>query len=267
MAELTGGVLLEIEDLAMRFGGIVAITGVSFQVRRGDIHALIGPNGAGKSTIFNCVNGVYRPSGGRITFQGRNIIGLKPHRIARLGLARTFQNLALFRHMTVLDNLLLGRNLYLRAGVIRGGLFYGRALREELENRKAVEEIIDFLEMENFRKHLVGALPFGVQRRVELGRALAMKPELLLLDEPVSGMNVEETEDMARFILDINEEFGTTILLVEHDMGVVMDISDRVTVVNFGRKIAEGRPDQVASDQEVIKAYLGRSGAAAAAAG
>ena len=254
----------ELQNVTMRFGGITAISNISFKVPQGIIFALIGPNGAGKSTIFNCINGIYKPSEGRITFDGENITALKPFKIAHKGIARTFQNLALFRNMTVLDNLLLGRNLFLKAGIIQGGLFYGKALQEELENRRIVEEIIDFLEMEDVRKKLVGSLPFGIQRRVELGRALAMKPELLLLDEPVSGMNVEETEDMARFILDTNEEFGTTILLVEHDMGVVMDISDYVLVVNFGEKIAEGKPQEVAQNPKVVQAYLGREGEVAA---
>jgi branched-chain amino acid transport system ATP-binding protein len=253
-------IMAELQNVTMRFGGITAISNISFKVPQGVIFALIGPNGAGKSTIFNCINGIYKPTEGRITFDGENITALKPFKIAHKGIARTFQNLALFRNMSVLDNLLLGRNLFLKAGIIPGGLFYGKALREELKNRRIVEEIIDFLEMEDVRKKLVGSLPFGIQRRVELGRALAMKPELLLLDEPVSGMNVEETEDMVRFILDANEEFGMTILLVEHDMGVVMDISDYVLVVNFGEKIAEGTPQEVAQNPRVVQAYLGQEG-------
>lgn len=248
---------LELVNVSMQFGGLKAISGISFQVLKGELFALIGPNGAGKSTIFNCINGIYKPTTGRIRFEGGDITGHKSNKIAHRGIGRTFQNIALFNNMTVLDNLLLGRNPFLRAGLIKGGLFYGGALREELENRRIVEEIIDFLEIESVRKKIVGSLPFGIQRRVELGRALAMKPRLLLLDEPVSGMNIEETEDMARFILDIKEAFGITILLVDHDMGVVMDISDRILVVNFGMKIAEGTPDAIANNPLVIQAYLG----------
>lgn len=248
---------MEVKAISMQFGGVSAITDLSFELRQGEIFALIGPNGAGKSTVFNCINGIYKPTRGSIFFEGEEITGLRPHKIARKGIARTFQNIALFRNMTVLDNLLLGRNPYLSAGVVRGGLFWGKALREELVNREVVEKLIDFLEIESVRKKQVGSLPFGIQRRVELGRAMAMEPRLLLLDEPVSGMNVEETEDMARFILDINEEFGMTIFLVEHDMGVVMDISDRILVINFGEKITEGTPESVAKNRQVIKAYLG----------
>ncbi len=252
-------VSLKLEAVTMLFGGVMAVSGLDLSVPRGKISALIGPNGAGKSTVFNCINGIYKPTRGRVLFNSKDITGLKPHRIARRGIARTFQNLALFKNMTVLENLLLGRNQFLGAGVLRGGLFLGRAKGEELENRLAVEKIIDFLEMEAVRKSMVGSLPCGVQRRVELGRALAAEPELLLLDEPVSGMNMEETEDMARFILDINEDLGVTILMVEHDMGVVMDISDQVAVINFGEKIAQGSPDEVAANPDVIKAYLGEA--------
>jgi branched-chain amino acid transport system ATP-binding protein len=258
---------LEVKNISKHFGGIEAIRELGFQVQAGEIVALIGPNGAGKSTVFNCINGIYRPEGGSILFQGENLVGMKPHRVARLGIARTFQNVALFNNMTVLENLLLGCNPSLNAGVLRGGLFYGKALREELESRRRVEEIIDFLEIERYRKKPVGALPFGVQKRVELGRALAMKPRLLLLDEPVAGMNEEETEDMARFIIDIQEELGISILIVEHDMGVVMDISDRVVVINFGVKIAEGVPAEIVRNPRVIQAYLGEQGAAPPAAG
>jgi branched-chain amino acid transport system ATP-binding protein len=257
VAVVTQAPLLELRELSMQFGGVQAIKTVSFQIMEEELFALIGPNGAGKSTIFNCINGIYKPTGGRILFEGTDITGMKPHRIAHKGVARTFQNIALFHHMTVLDNLLLGRNPYLGAGVLRGGLFFGKALREELENRKIVEKIIDFLEIEGYRKQIVGALPFGIQRRIELGRALSMQPKILLLDEPVSGMNVEEREDMARFILDIKEEMGITVVLIDHDMGVVMDIADRMAVLNFGIKIAEGTPDLIAENPQVIQAYLG----------
>jgi len=256
---------LEVKNISKHFGGIEAIRDLDFEVKAGEIVALIGPNGAGKSTVFNCINGIYQPDRGSILFQGKDLIGLKPHRIAREGIARTFQNIALFSNMTVLENLLLGCNPSLSAGVLRGGLFYGRAVREELESRLRVEEIIDFLEIEKYRKKPVGALPFGVQKRVELGRALAMKPRLLLLDEPVAGMNEEETEDMARFIIDIQEELGISILIVEHDMGVVMDISHRVVVINFGVKIAEGAPAEIVRNPLVIHAYLGEQGGGRAA--
>jgi branched-chain amino acid transport system ATP-binding protein len=257
---------LEVKNISKHFGGIEALRDLDFGVKPGEILALIGPNGAGKSTVFNCINGIYKPERGSILFLGENIVGLKPHRIARQGIARTFQNIALFSNMTVLENLLLGRNPSLSAGVLWGGLFYGKALAEELESRRRVEEIIDFLEIERYRKTPVGALPFGVQKRVELGRALAMKPQVLLLDEPVAGMNEEETEDMARFIIDIQEELGVTILIVEHDMGVVMDISDRVVVINFGLKIAEDIPAEILKNPLVIQAYLGEQGASPVAA-
>ncbi|MGD9032529.1 MAG: ABC transporter ATP-binding protein [Desulfobacteraceae bacterium] len=257
MAFISDMAKLELVDVSMQFGGIRAITSMSFQVKEGELFAIIGPNGAGKSTIFNCINGIYTPTIGEVFFEGKDITGLKSHKIARRGIARTFQNIALFSNMTVLDNLLLGRNPFLHAGILRGGLFWGRGLHEELRNRGIVEEIIDFLEIEGVRKKIVGSLPFGIQRRVELGRALAMKPKLLLLDEPVSGMNIEETEDMARFILDIKEELDTTIMLVDHDMGVVMDIADRIAVVNFGEKIAEGTPEEISENPLVIQAYLG----------
>lgn len=257
MALVTGPSTLEFQDVSMHFGGIQALKDLSFHIDEEELFAIIGPNGAGKSTLFNCVNGIYKPTQGKIFFQGQDVTGLKPFEIAHRGIARTFQNIALFNHMTVLDNLLLGRNPFLSTGVIRGGFFYGRALREELINRRVVEEIIEFLEIEGVRKKIVGSLPFGIQRRIELGRALAMKPKVLLLDEPVSGMNVEEREDMARFILDIKEELSTTVVLIDHDMGVVMDIADRILVLNLGRSIAEGTPESIAKDPLVIRAYLG----------
>ena len=250
--------ILAVDDLSLAFGGLSVLEGVSFSVEPGEILAIIGPNGAGKTSILNCIGGFYRPQRGSIRFNGRDITRTSADRRAALGLARTFQNIALFRGMTVLDNIKLGAHAHLRAGLLSSLLYWGPAHREEMALRREVEEeIIDFLEIEPIRKMPVGALAYGLQKRVELARALAMRPKVLLMDEPVAGMNAEETEDMARFVLDIKEERDVTIVLIEHDMNVIMDISDRVMVVNFGQKIAEGAPHEVQTHPEVVKAYLG----------
>jgi branched-chain amino acid transport system ATP-binding protein len=255
--------LLDIIGVSKRFGGLTAVKEVSFAVEAGQICSLIGPNGAGKTTLFNLISAVFRPSSGRILFDGDDLTRLPTHALARLGSARTFQNLAVFKHETVVDNILVGMHTRLRTDAISAAIFVGRARAEEIKARERVEEIIDFLEIEDIRDHPVGSLSYGLQKRVELGRALAISPKLLLLDEMVSGMNQEEREDIARFILDLKEELGMTVLMVEHDMGIVMDISDHVCVMNEGRKIAEGTPAQVAGNAEVVAAYLGAKRAAA----
>ncbi len=251
------GPLLSVEDISVRFGALMALSRVSVEVHRREILAIIGPNGAGKTTLLNVVSGFYHPYEGRIRFEGRDRTSLKPPDVAELGIARTFQNVALFRGMSVLDNIMTGRLLKMGGHFLLDAVWYGPARRQELAHRAAVERIIDFLEIQAIRKTPAGRLPYGLQKRVELARALAAEPKLLLLDEPMAGMNVEEKEDMCRFILDVNSEFGTTIALIEHDMGVVMDISDRVVVLDYGRKIADGPPEQVRKDQAVLDAYLG----------
>ena len=249
--------VLVFDDVRLSFAGVKAIDGVSFEVGRHELFAIIGPNGAGKTSVFNVLSGVYKPQSGRITFDGQNLIGLRPHQIAARGMARTFQNVELFERLTVLENLMLGRHNHIRYGPLSAIAWFGRARREELANRAAVEDIVDFLELAQWRRYPVGLLPYGVQKRVELGRALAMQPKLLLLDEPVGGMNLEETEDMARYILDIRDELDIPIILVEHDMGLVMDLADRVLVVDFGRPVATGTPKEIQHHPDVIRAYLG----------
>ena len=258
-ARQIGEALLKVEGVDLSFGGVKALSNVSFEIREHEILAIIGPNGAGKSSMLNVINGFYHPQEGTITYKGETRKQMKPHAAAETGIARTFQNIALFRGMSTLDNIMTGRLLKMRRNFLWQALYWGPAKNEEMAHRAAVEQIIDFLEIQSIRRTPVGRLPYGLQKRVELGRALAAEPDLLLLDEPMAGMNVEEKEDMCRFVLDLNDEFGTTIALIEHDMSVVMDISDRVVVLDYGRKIADGSPDEVRANEDVVDAYLGVS--------
>jgi branched-chain amino acid transport system ATP-binding protein len=259
MSKHIGDVILDIQNISLRFGGVKALTDISFNVREHEVRAIIGPNGAGKSSMLNCINGVYTPQEGSITFRGQTFSHMDSHAVAQMGIARTFQNLALFKGMSVLENIMTGRNLRMKSNLFLQALRIGPAEKEEIEHREKVEHIIDFLEIQAHRKTPVGQLPYGLQKRVDLGRALALEPQVLLLDEPMAGMNVEEKQDMCRFILDVNDEFGTTIVLIEHDMGVVMDISDRVVVLDYGKKIGDGMPDAVRNNPDVVQAYLGTS--------
>jgi branched-chain amino acid transport system ATP-binding protein len=254
-----GDVILDVNNISLRFGGVNALTDISFNVKEHEIRAIIGPNGAGKSSMLNCINGVYTPQEGTIAFRGKTFDHMNSREVAEMGVARTFQNLALFKGMSVIENIMTGRNLRIKSNLFMQALRIGPAAREEAQHREAVEHIIDFLEIQAYRKTPVGQLPYGLQKRVDLGRALAMEPQVLLLDEPMAGMNVEEKQDMSRFVLDVNDEFGTTVVLIEHDMGVVMDISDRVVVLDYGKKIGDGTPQEVRNNPEVIKAYLGTS--------
>jgi branched-chain amino acid transport system ATP-binding protein len=256
-AMVPGDVLLALDNVSLSFGGVRALRDVSFDIRKGEIRAIIGPNGAGKTSMLNVINGFYHPQEGVITFKGKRRHDMRPYLAASQGIARTFQNVALFRGMSTLDNIMAGRALKMRRGFVWQLFRHGPAMVEEVRHRRRAEDIIDFLQIAHIRKIPVGQLPYGLQKRVELGRALAMEPELLLLDEPMAGMNLEEKEDMSRFILEVNREYGTTIALIEHDMGVVMDISDRVVVLDYGRKIADGSPEAIKTDQTVIDAYLG----------
>jgi branched-chain amino acid transport system ATP-binding protein len=259
----SGDVILDVRNISLAFGGVKALTDISFDVREHEVRAIIGPNGAGKSSMLNCINGVYTPQQGSINFRGQTFSHMNSRQVAEMGIGRTFQNLALFKGMSVLDNIMTGRNLKMKSSLLwqalRNPFGIGPAEREEIAHRAVVERIVDFLEIQAYRKTPVGRLPYGLQKRVDLGRALAMEPQVLLLDEPMAGMNVEEKQDMSRFILDVNDEFGTTIVLIEHDMGVVMDISDRVVVLDYGKKIGDGTPEEVRTNEEVIRAYLGTS--------
>jgi branched-chain amino acid transport system ATP-binding protein len=250
----------EVKDLSIQFGGVRALDNISFEVKKGEVYAIIGPNGAGKTTLFNCINGIYKPNAGEVYFKDKKVLGRKPDRVARLGIARTFQNIELFNNMNTMENIMLGRHLFMKTGLLRGAFLWGKksfAGSEEIAHRRKVEEIIDFLDLQAARNKLVGGLPYGIQKQIELGRALAMEPELLLLDEPCAGMNSEEKQDMIFWVKDIQDELGITILLIEHDMNMVMDISDRILALNFGSPITEGTPDEVQKHPEVLKAYLG----------
>ncbi len=259
MSKVIGDVILDVRNISLRFGGVKALTDISFNVKEHEIRAIIGPNGAGKSSMLNGINGVYTPQQGTIPFRGQTFDHMNSRQVAEMGIARTFQSLALFKGMSVIDNIMSGRNLKIKSNILLQALRIGPAQREEEQHREKVEQIIDFLEIQAFRKTPVGQLPYGLQKRVDLGRALAMEPQVLLLDEPMAGMNLEEKQDMCRFILDVNDEFGTTIVLIEHDMGVVMDISDRVVVLDYGKKIGDGEPEEVRNNEDVISAYLGTS--------
>ncbi|OZM56135.1 ABC transporter ATP-binding protein [Lottiidibacillus patelloidae] len=249
--------ILECRNISLQFGGVSALSDVSYRIEEGEIFSLIGPNGAGKTSMLNCISGLYKPTSGSIHFEGKEITDVKAYKRAGLGIARAFQNIELFSHMTVLENLMLGRHVLMNTGVLSGGLFWGKAQKEEIEHRKAVEDVIDFLEIEHVRNKPVGMLSYGLQKRVEVGRALALDPKIILLDEPMAGMNSEEKEDMARFIIDLHEERGATVVLIEHDMGVVMDLSDHIAVLDFGKLIGYGTPEEIQNNPKVIEAYLG----------
>ncbi|WP_209124315.1 ABC transporter ATP-binding protein [Alkalihalobacillus sp. BA299] len=251
------GAILEVENVSLQFGGVKALNDVSYHINEGEIFSLIGPNGAGKTSMLNCISGLYRPSNGSIRFKGQEILNMKPYKRTTLGISRAFQNIALFAHMSVLDNLKLGRHTLMKSGLLKGGIYWGAAQKEEVVHRRSVEEVIDFLQLQDYRHTPVGTLSYGLQKRVEVGRALALEPELILLDEPMAGMNSSEKEDMSRFILDMHELKNITVVLIEHDLGVVMDLSDSIAVLDFGKQIGFGTPTEIQNNQDVIKAYIG----------